>query len=134
MDSPNKLARADMVPRVPATLTDLREVEARLRQLIADADARLARVELLASALHLGSTSHPEWLSPGAGPAAKARRAAIAEAVLSLAGPDGMTLRELAAYLHVPPDGHDTLRGDIAYLSDADRVTRNTSQRYRTKA
>lgn len=130
----HRTGRMDMVPRTPAMMTDVRETEARLRRLILETNERLARLEVLISAVHLGSTCHPEWLQPGRGPAAQARRAAIVEAVLHLAGDEGMSLESLAAYLHVPPELRDVVSADCAYLVENDRITRiNRNTRWRLK-
>lgn len=128
----HRTGRMDMVVRVPATMSDVRETEARLKRLISETQERLARLEILISAVHLGSTCHPEWVQPGKGPAAQARRAAIVEAVIHMAGDEGMTLEGLAAYLHVPPELRDVVSQDCAYLVENDRIKRiNRNTRWR---
>jgi hypothetical protein len=112
--------------RTAATTSALREVEAELVALIRRLDARVTALELRLGALVLGATCHPEWVSPGAGPAAKARRALVVETVIGAAGKSGMTFAQVAAYLHVPAARHDVLREDIAYLCEADRLVRTS--------
>jgi hypothetical protein len=116
------------VPPKPVGETALRDLElsfaAKVRALSEQVEALTVRV----NALHLGSTCHPEWVSPGRGPLPQARRAAIVEAVLATAGPGGMTLGELAAYLHLPKTRHDVLTSDLSYLIDAERVERTPSR------
>jgi len=116
-------------------MTALRETEARLLRLIRETDARLEQLSVRLSALHLGSTCHPEWVNPGAGPGARARRAAIVEAVLTIAGPKGMTGPELAAYLHLPESRRDVLDVDLSYLIAEDRAERvpNRAKRWRIR-
>lgn len=113
-------------PRTPATTSELREVEASLVASLRRLDERLTALEVRLGALVLGSTCHPEWVSPGAGHVAKARRALVVETVVGAAGKSGMTFAELAAYLHIPRARHDILREDIAYLCEADRLVRTS--------
>lgn len=113
-----------MVPARPATETALHELEARLFRLIQETNDRLANLEVRLAALHLGSTCHPEWVSPSKGYGARARRASIVEAVLAMAGDKGLTLTELASFLHLPKERHDTLLADLSYLIDGDRAER----------
>ena len=122
-----------VVPRVPATKTELREIEARLLGLIRANNLRLAELELKLGALHLGSTCHPDWVSPNNGPGARARRAGIVETILATAGPGGMTLVELAAYLHLPAGRRGVLEADLSYLIEEERAGRlpNRAKKWR---
>lgn len=124
----------DIMPR-HASETALRETEARLVRMIRELSARFDALEVRLSALHLGSTCHPEWVAPNPGPAARARRAGIVEAVLAIAGPAGMTLAELAAYLHLPSSRRDTLDADLSYLIEEDRAERvpSRAKKWRTR-
>lgn len=106
----------------PATETALRETEARLVRLIRELNARFDSIEVRINALHLHSTCHPEWVAPGAGAGAKARRASIVEAVLLMSGSVGMTVPELAGYLHIPVSRRETLGEDLSYLVAEERI------------
>lgn len=123
-----------VAPR-PVSETALRDVELRLSQQMRQLAARLERLETLVSSLHLGSTCHPDWISPGKGVVAQARRASVVEAVLLVAGSEGMTLTELAAYLHIPKSRHDVLTSDLSYLIGEDRAERlpTRAKRWRHK-
>lgn len=116
-------------------MTALRETEARLLHLIRANERRLEELAVRLAAMHLGSTCHPEWVHPGAGPGARARRAGIVEAVLTLAGKKGMTLPELAAYLHLPEVRRDVVEADLSYLIAEDRAERvpNRAKRWRSR-
>lgn len=120
--------------RTPATTSALREVETNLSAALAALDRRLTALETRLSAMALGASCHPEWVSPGAGPVARARRALVVETVVAASGKAGMTLTELAAYLHIPKQRLDTLRDDLAYLVEEDRLVRmNRNPRWRTR-
>lgn len=120
--------------RTPATTSALREVETNLSSALAALDRRLTALETRLSAMALGASCHPEWVAPGAGPVAQARRALVVETVVAASGKAGMTLVELAAYLHIPKQRLDTLRDDLAYLVEAERCVRiNRNQRWRTR-
>jgi hypothetical protein len=115
--------------------TALRDLEGRLSRRINELEALIVSLAERVAALHLGSTCHPDWISPGRGTVAQARRASVVEAVLAVAGPQGMTLPELAAYLHLPRNRRTTLLSDLSYLIAEDRAERLPSrvQRWRTK-
>jgi len=120
--------------RTPATTSALREVETNLTSAITVLERRLSALETRLSAMVLGATCHPEWVAPGAGPVARARRALVVETVVAASGKAGMTLVELAAYLHIPKQRLDTLRDDLAYLVEAERLTRiNRNARWRVR-
>lgn len=126
------------LPKQPASHSDVRAAEARvtdvLARMIADLDKRLANLESRLTALHLGSTCHPEWVTPGAGLTGSISRARVVESVLSFMDSDeGMTVKELAAYLHLPASRIDTLRDDLRFLQDEDRVQRLPRHRWRIK-
>lgn len=129
----NERRTPSMVVRTPATMSDVREAEGRLAHMLRTLERRLAALETRFAALHLGSTAHPEWVAPGAGPAARARRAGIVEAVLALSGREGMTLATLAAYLHLPRTAHAVLEADLSYLIEEQRAQRvpNRAKKWR---
>jgi len=112
-----------VAPR-PVSETALRDLEGRLSRRIAELERQVQTLAERLAALHLGSTCHPDWISPGRGSVAQARRASVVEAVLATAGPEGLTLAELAAYLHLPRNRRDTLTADLSYLIAEDRAER----------
>ena len=109
-----------------ATRSSVRELEAKLVEGLAELEARLIALEIRLGALALGATCHHEWVSPGAGSVAQARRALVVETVVGAGGKTGMTFPEIAAYLHIPRTRHEVLRADIRYLVEADRLIRAT--------
>jgi hypothetical protein len=111
----------------PVSETALRDLELRLTAQVRALAQQVEALNVRVSALHLGSTCHPEWVNPGAGNLAQARRASVVEAVLATAGA-GMTLTELAAYLHLPRTRHEVLLSDLSYLIDAERVERTPTR------
>lgn len=112
----------------PVSETALRDVEGRLSRQIKILEAQVAALAERVAAVHLGSTCHPEWIRPGPGSVAAARRAGIVEAVLAAAGGYGMTLVELAAYLHLPRSRHAVLLTDLSYLIGEDRAERTPTR------
>lgn len=112
------------VPPRPISESNLRETEARLDRRILQLEAQVRRLAEQVGALHLGSTCHPDWVNPGRGTVAAARRASIVEAVLAAAGPSGMSLPELAAYLHLPATRRETLTEDLSLLIAEQRAER----------
>jgi hypothetical protein len=112
----------------PVSETALRDLELRLSAQVRALAAQVEALNVRVSALHLGSTCHPEWINPGRGNLASARRASIVEAVLATADTPGMTMAELAAYLHLPRTRHEVLLSDLSYLIDADRVERTPTR------
>lgn len=123
------------VPPKPVSETSLRDLEGRLLRRIAELEAQVRALADRVAAIHLGSTCHPEWIHPGPGSVAQARRASIVEAVLAVSGRRGMSLAELAAYLHVPQTRHETLTHDLSYLIAEERVERlpSRAKRWRIK-
>ena len=126
------------IAKQPASHSDVRAAEARvvdvLARLISDLDKRMTRLESQVGALHLGSTCHPEWVRPGTGLTASISRARVVESVLSfMVDDEGMTIKELAAYLHIPASRLDTLRDDLQFLAKEDRVQRMPRHRWRIK-
>lgn len=126
-----------LMPRA-ATISDVSEANARLLSCIEhridDLVSRVATLEARLGALHLGSTCHPEWVSPSETQTGKIRRALVVESVLSfMDSEEGMNVKELAAYLHLPPTRIETLREDLAFLAYEDRVKRIQRQRWRIK-
>lgn len=128
-----------MTPRFvapkPVSETSLRDLEGRLLRRIAELEAQVRTLADRVAALHLGSTCHPEWVHPGPGSVAQARRASVVEAVLAVSGRRGMSLPELAAYLHLPPTRHETLNLDISHLIGEERIERlpSRAKRWRIK-
>lgn len=112
----------------PVSETALRDLEGRLSRRIQLLEAQVASLAERIAALHLGSTCHPEWINPGAGSVAQARRASVVEAVLATAGGYGMTLPELAAYLHLPRTRQSVLLLDLSYLIGEDRAERTPTR------
>jgi hypothetical protein len=123
------------LPPKPISESTLREVDARLDRRIRELEAQVHRLAEQVAALHLGSTCHPDWVNPGKGSVAAARRASVVEAVLAAAGPKGMNLPELSAYLHVPITRRDTLFADLSYLIAEERAERvpTRAKRWRIK-
>lgn len=105
-------------------------------RLIAQINARFDSIEVRINALHLHSTCHPEWVAPGAGAGAQARRAGIVEAVLLMSGSVGMTVPELAGYLHIPVSRRETLGEDLSYLVAEERIqiVPSRSKRWRIRS
>ena len=116
-----------VAPR-PVSETALRDLEGRLSRRIAELEGQVKSLAERLAALHLGSTCHPDWISPGRGSVAQARRASVVEAVLATTGPGGLTLAELAAYLHLPRTRHTVLLADLSYLIAEDRAERLPSR------
>lgn len=112
------------LPKEFASVTALRETEARLTRRVNELEALVETLRVQFSALTLNVTCHPEWVRPMKGPAACARRGNICEAILQMAGNSGMSVPILAAYLHVPNDRYDILAADLLYLSEQERITR----------
>jgi len=123
------------LPPKPISESTLREVDARLDRRIRELEAQVHRLAEQVAALHLGSTCHPDWVNPGKGSVAAARRASVVEAVLAAAGPKGMNLPELSAYLHIPMTRRDTLFADLSYLIAEERAERvpTRAKRWRIK-
>lgn len=123
------------LPPKPISESTLREVDARLDRRIRELEAQVHRLAEQVAALHLGSTCHPDWVNPGKGSVAAARRASVVEAVLAAAGPKGMNLPELSAYLHIPMSRRDTLFADLSYLIAEERAERvpTRAKRWRIK-
>jgi hypothetical protein len=123
------------LPPKPISESTLREVDARLDRRIRELEAQVHRLAEQVAALHLGSTCHPDWVNPGKGSVAAARRASVVEAVLAAAGPKGMNLPELSAYLHIPMTRRDTLFADLSYLIQEERAERvpTRAKRWRIK-
>jgi hypothetical protein len=123
------------LPPKPISESTLREVDARLDRRIRELEAQVHRLAEQVAALHLGSTCHPDWVNPGKGSVAAARRASVVEAVLAAAGPRGMNLPELSAYLHIPMTRRDTLFADLSYLIAEERAERvpTRAKRWRIK-
>lgn len=123
------------LPPKPISESTLREVDARLDRRIRELEAQVHRLAEQVAALHLGSTCHPDWVNPGKGSVAAARRASVVEAVLAAAGPKGMNLPELSAYLHIPMSRRDTLFADLSYLIQEERAERvpTRAKRWRIK-
>lgn len=124
--------------RKPASVSDVEATETRVLNVLSNALARLAeRVEQLETkvhALHLGSTCHPEWVVVRRGLTAQIQRARIVEAILSSSdSPDGLTVKELCAYLHLPHSRIEVLREDLRFLAQEDRVERMPRHRWRIK-
>lgn len=128
-----------MTPRFvapkPVSETSLRDLEGRLSRRIDELERTVRAMSERLAAMHLGSTCHPEWINPGTGSVAAARRATVVESVLAIAGPRGMSLPELAAYLHLPRTRHDVLLLDLSYLIEETRVERipSRAKRWRIK-
>lgn len=130
-----------MMPRFitkqPASESLVRESETRLLnrldESIAELKSRMDAIETRIRALHLGSTAHPEWVVPGKGLTSAVMRARIVESVLSTCGEEGLTIKELAAYLHIPPTRVEVLREDIRFLENEDRAIRAPRHRWRIK-
>lgn len=125
--------------RKPADEGMVRASEARVLDALTDAidkiSHRLDVLERKVGALHLGSTCHPEWVAPSETIKARIQRALIVESVLASQGSDeGMTVRELAAYLHLPPSRFDTLREDLRFLDLEERVQRLQRHRWRIRS
>jgi hypothetical protein len=104
-----------------------------LNERIAELTSRMDALETKVRALHLGSTAHPEWVVPGKGLTAAVMRARIVESVLASCGEEGLTIKELAAYLHIPATRVEVLREDIRFLVDEDRAQRAPRLRWRIK-
>jgi hypothetical protein len=123
------------LPPKPISESTLREVDARLDRRIRELEAQVHRLAEQVAALHLGSTCHPDWVNPGKGSVAAARRASVVEAVLAAAGPRGMNLPELSAYLHIPMGRRDTVFADLSYLIAEERAERvpTRAKRWRIK-
>lgn len=123
------------LPPKPISESTLREVDARLDRRIRELEAQVHRLAEQVAALHLGSTCHPDWVNPGKGSVAAARRASVVEAVLAAAGTKGMNLPELSAYLHIPMTRRDTLFADLSYLIQEERAERvpTRAKRWRIK-
>ena len=123
------------LPPKPISESTLREVDARLDRRIRELEAQVHRLAEQVAALHLGSTCHPDWVNPGKGSVAAARRASVVEAVLAAAGTKGMNLPELSAYLHIPMSRRDTLFADLSYLIQEERAERvpTRAKRWRIK-
>ena len=123
------------LPPKPISESTLREVDARLDRRNRELEAQVHRLAERVAALHLGSTCHPDWVNPGKGSVAAARRASVVEAVLAAAGPKGMNLPELSAYLHIPMTRRDTLFADLSYLIAEERAERvpTRAKRWRIK-
>lgn len=123
------------LPPKPISESTLREVDARLDRRIRELEAQVHRLAEQVAALHLGSTCHPDWVNPGKGSVAAARRASVVEAVLAAAGNKGMNLPELSAYLHIPMSRRDTLFADLSYLIAEERAERvpTRAKRWRIK-
>lgn len=124
--------------RKPADEGMVRASEARVLDALTDAINkiydRLDVLERKVGALHLGSTCHPEWVAPSSTIKARIQRALIVESVLASQGSDdGMAVKELAAYLHLPASRIDTLRDDLQFLQEEDRVQRLPRHRWRIK-
>lgn len=112
------------LPKEFASVTALRETEARLTRRVNELEAMVETLRVQFSALTLNVTCHPEWVRPLDGPAAHARRGNIVESILQMAGNSGMSVPILAAYLHVPNDRYDVLSADLLYLNEQERITR----------
>jgi hypothetical protein len=126
------------IQKQPASASDLRAVEARVIDVLARQIAALGnRVEVLErrlAAIHLHSTCHPEWVAPDKTMVGAIRRARIVESVLSfMDSEDGMSVREIAAYLHLPDARLDILRDDLKFLASEDRARRTSRQQWRIK-
>lgn len=124
--------------RTPASTSDVRASETRvtdaLAKMIANLAQRVDELETKVTALHLGSTCHPEWVIVRRGMAAQVQRARIVESILSSSdSPAGMAVKELAAYLHLPESRTDVLREDLRFLAQESRVERMPRHRWRIK-
>ena len=122
----------------PASTSDVRAAETRVIEVLGDMVAQLARrveeLETKVHALHLGSTCHPEWVVVRRGLTAQIQRSRIVEAILSSSdSPDGLTLKELSAYLHLPHSRIEVLREDLRFLQQEDRVEHMPRHRWRIK-
>jgi hypothetical protein len=124
--------------KTPASTSDVRAAETRVVEVLGNMVTQLAkRVEELETkvhALHLGSTCHPEWVVVRRGLTAQIQRARIVESILSSCdSPNGLTVKELSAYLHLPDSRIEVLREDLRFLAQEDRVERMPRHRWRIK-
>lgn len=124
--------------RTPASTSDVRASETRVIEVLATTISNLAKrlddLETKVHALHLGSTCHPEWVVVRRGMTAQIQRARIVEAILSASdSPNGLTVKELSAYLHLPDSRIEVLREDLRFLAQEDRVERMPRHRWRIK-
>lgn len=124
--------------RTPASTSDVRAAETRVIEVLATTISNLAKrlddLETKVHALHLGSTCHPEWVVVRRGMTAQIQRARIVEAILSASdSPNGLTVKELSAYLHLPDSRIEVLREDLRFLAQEDRVERMPRHRWRIK-
>lgn len=124
--------------RTPASTSDVRAAETRVIEVLATTLSNLAKrlddLETKVHALHLGSTCHPEWVVVRRGMTAQIQRARIVEAILSASdSPNGLTVKELSAYLHLPDSRIEVLREDLRFLAQEDRVERMPRHRWRIK-
>ncbi len=124
--------------RTPASTSDVRAAETRVIEVLATTISNLAKrlddLETKVHALHLGSTCHPEWVVVRRGMTAQIQRSRIVEAILSASdSPNGLTVKELSAYLHLPDSRIEVLREDLRFLAQEDRVERMPRHRWRIK-
>ncbi|MGA1062098.1 MAG: hypothetical protein ACO3VH_07185 [Ilumatobacteraceae bacterium] len=125
------------IQRKPASRSDIQAAETRvidiLARTVATLEERLSALEVKVQAMHLGSTCHPEWVVVRRGLAAQITRSRIVESILASTDADGISVKELAAYLHLPSSRIEVLREDLRFLADEDRVQRMPRHRWRIK-
>jgi hypothetical protein len=125
------------IARKPASRSDVEAAEVRvidvLGRAVAALEERLSALEVKVQALHLGSTCHPEWVVVRRGIAAQVTRSRIVESILATVDPSGISVKELAAYLHLPLSRIDILRDDLRFLADEDRAERLPRHKWRIK-
>lgn len=124
-----------LIPRTNATMSDVRALEAKCNRIEATLTKRIQDLEIRLNAMHLGSTCHPEWVTPGMGEVAKARRASIVFTVIHSSGRDGMNLNQILSYLHLPKTRAAVLKQDLAWLIESEQIerTRKNSAKWRSK-
>lgn len=125
------------IARKPASRSDIEAAEVRvtdaLARTVARLEERLSALETKVQAMHLGSTCHPEWVVVRRGLTAQVTRARIVESILASTDSDGVSVKELAAYLHLPSSRIDILREDLRFLADEDRAERLPRHKWRIK-